>query len=381
MKDDQNHSQNYSRKLVKNDSNIVPLPLNPYELEFINAADIVAKEQPWLWAGVIPMDTSTLFVGEGGIGKSLLLLELASKISTGDEFKACGESVQFPQGQVIILSAEDDFEYQLKPKLMAANADMSQITIIKNMKEKQSSKRRFVALDKYLELLEEKITQLKNVKMIIIDPVSYFTGSLKDHINVEVANFLDSLNRLAKQHHLAILLNKHLRKQSSGSNINHAMSEVSGCGSWVNTPRAAWVIARHPQIKNKVCMVDLKANLKEKSYESRAYQIIGYGVQGPDGMIQTTKVDWFPDMVHISADEVMMNEATYEKTKIQNACDIVMNHLKINGYSVQKIIEDIVVKKGISNRTFRSAINALKKDKLIKSKPGSGNHNVLSLVK
>ena len=76
--------------------------VDEYELESIVASDIVAKEQPWLWPGVIPLDTSTLFVGEGGIGKSLLLLELAAKISTGDEFKAGGESVKLPQGKVII---------------------------------------------------------------------------------------------------------------------------------------------------------------------------------------------------------------------------------------------------------------------------------------
>ena len=48
------------------------------------------------------------------------------------------------------------FEYQLKPKLMAAGADTVQIEIIKNMKEKMSGTRKFVALDKYLKLLESK---------------------------------------------------------------------------------------------------------------------------------------------------------------------------------------------------------------------------------
>jgi hypothetical protein len=363
-------------------SNIVKLSqdVEVYELESICASDIQEKEQPWLWPAVIPMDTSTLFVGEGGIGKSLLLLELASKISTGEEFKVGGESVKFPQGKVIILSAEDDFEYQLKPKLIASNADTSQIEVIKNMKEISSGKKKFLALDKYLDLLEEKIIQMQNVKMVIIDPVSYFTGSLKDHVNVEVANFLDSLNRLSKKYSFANILNKHFRKQSSGSNIQHAMSEVAGCGSWVNTPRAAWVIARHPEIKTKICMVDLKTNLKAKSYESRAYQIEPCEIKSSSGSIKTIKINWFPDMVNISANEIM-NEQAFEKTKEQKAYDLIIDHLSNNGQSVQKTIQDIALKKDISRRTFLNAAEKIKKDGMIKVTNGLAGNKLWTLTK
>ncbi len=372
---------NHQKRSV-NLSNVSPLrgDLELYELESINASDIEAKQQPWLWPNVIPFDTSTLFVGEGGIGKSLLLLELASKVSTGEEFKACGESVQFQQGKVIIMSAEDDFEYQLKPKLMAAEADTSQIEIIKLMRDANSKKRKFVDLLEHLSLLEDKIVQMGNVKMVIIDPVSYFIGKLKDHINVEVANFIDSINRLAKPHHFSCILNKHLRKQSSGANVLHAMSEVSGCGAWVNTPRAAWVISRHPEMKDRVCMVDLKANLKEKSFDSRNYQIIGADVKGPEGVIKSAKVDWFPDMLNISADQAMSKDV-YEKSKLQQASDLVLEHIMENGDSVQKAIEDNLTKKGIARRTFFRAIEFLKKEDSIRSRKGAGFVNVLYLTK
>ena len=219
-----------------------------------------------------------------------------------------------------------------------------------------------------------------NVKMVIIDPVSYFTGSLKDHVNVEVANFLDSLNRLAKQYSLAILLNKHFRKQSSGSNIQHAMSEVSGCGSWVNTPRAAWVIAKHPELKDKVCIVDLKANLKKKSFDSRAYEIIPTVVKGLKGPIETTRVDWFPDLVNISAKDIL-NEQAFEKTKEQQAYDFIINHLKINGQSVRKNILDAAERAGIKTRTFNRAIDKIKEDEIVNFTAGVGGNKLLMLKK
>lgn len=370
-----------SRRTVKVE-NVVPIrdDVNTYELESINASDIKAKSQPWLWSKVIPLDTSTLFVGEGGIGKSSLLLDVASKQTTGEEFKAGGETVKFSPGQVIILTAEDDFEYQVKPKLLAAGADHSKIEIIKTMKEKTTMTRKFVDLKGHLHLLENKINEMGNVKMIIIDPISYFTGDLKDHVNVSVANFLDSLNTMAKKYHLVIILNKHFRKQASGSNIQHAMSEVAGCGSWVNTPRAAWVIAKHPEIKDMVCMVDLKSNLKKKSFESLAYQILPTVVQCDEGSIDTIMIDWFPNLINISAAQIM-SEQVYEKSKEQAAYDFIIDHLKINGQSVRKTILDAAEKIGIKTRTFNRAIDKIKEDEIVDFTAGVGGNKLLMLRK
>lgn len=351
------------------------VPLNNvqflYELECINAESITPKQQPWLWYGIIPLDTSTLFVGEGGIGKSLLLIYLAARISRGDKFLACGEEIQFSQGKIIILSAEDDLEYQIRPKLIAADADCSQIEIIKYMKETASQKKQFLDLDKHLDLLEEKIKKMKNVKMVIIDPISYFTGDLKDHINTRVANFLNALNDIAKKYNLAIILNKHFRKQSSGNNIMNAMSEVAGCGSWVNTPRAAHVIARHPEDKQKICIVDLKANLKEKGLEAHAYKIISDKFTFEDKIITTTKLIWFEEMVKISADDAL-NEQSYFKSKEQIAYDFILKYLNEHKIASGKDITDTAIRNGIAKRTFENAFKKLKDEQLIEKSDSIG---------
>lgn len=351
-----------------------------YEIERINASLIIPKEQPWLWFGFIPLHTSILFAGYGGIGKSLLLLQLASDISNGNKIYPCGLEYQLPQGNIIILTAEDDFEYQTVPKLIAANANLQNIHLLKCVKAKVSGKRKFIDLFEQLDLLETEIQNIGNVKLIIIDPISYFTGTLKDHVNTEVCNFIDSLNYLAKKYDLSIIFNKHLRKQSSHSTITNAINEVAGGGAWINSPRQSWLISPHPKEQEKIVLVNLKSNVAKKGQTCLAYTIKEITIPIKNNTIKTTSIQWCEQTVDLNANEAMSRES-FDKSKEQICTDFILDYLDKHGDSVQKNVIESAKSEKIAERTCERMLRKLKNEKIIYPKKGFGISPILSLEK
>lgn len=75
--------------------------------QFYSAADLEGRPVPdrqWLVHNMIPMNTVTLFSGDGGTGKSLLALQLAVSAATGKSW--LNEGVE--KKRALFLSAEDD---------------------------------------------------------------------------------------------------------------------------------------------------------------------------------------------------------------------------------------------------------------------------------
>lgn len=312
-----------------------------------------SKIQPWFWAGMIPDQTLTLFGGQGGIGKSLLLLYIAAKTSTGEMFKAGGLDHQLKKGSVILLSAEDDPECQIKPKLEACGADLDKVYHLMVKENVQTKEEEFLGLDVDLFRLEKAIKEIGDVKLIVIDPITYFTGAIKDHISGEVANFLHRLMKIAKKYDLAIILNKHLRKQGSGAKgVANAASEIGGAGAWTNTPRKCWLITNHHEDTDVKVITQMKDNLSKNSSDSLAYKIVPATVYEDGLQIKTTRLQWLDQLVNMTAAEAI-DQTTYEKGKFEQTIDLILSYLKDNGQSLVKNISIFCQSHGISDITFR----------------------------
>lgn len=291
----------------KKDSNIISICNGEYGLDIISGDQIKPKQQPWFWNGIIPDHTSTLFAGYGGIGKTQLLLYIAAGTTRGLSFQAGGLTHQLPEGNVIILSGEDDPEYQLIPKLTALGADTKKIFILKMMNAPGKPKK-FLDLNAHLGLLQNAIKKIGNVKLIIIDPIQYFIGLIKDYINSEVATLIGTLNDLAKDNELAIIMNKHLRKKGGNDSVSTAVDSVSGSGAWVNSPRQSWLIHPHPEQEDKVLFINLKVNIAKKNKKALAYKIDKATIPYNDTIIETTIMTWFLELEDMSADEALNAE-------------------------------------------------------------------------
>jgi putative DNA primase/helicase len=124
--------------------------LDPAEDQLVTvcAADRRPQNIDFIWSngsgkqgGRLARGKHTCFAGEGGLGKSTLLIHVTATITTGGSWP-CDEGYA-PVGNVIILSAEDGVNDVLIPRLLAAGADMKRVTIVQGVASKDGGVRRF----------------------------------------------------------------------------------------------------------------------------------------------------------------------------------------------------------------------------------------------
>jgi RecA-family ATPase len=329
-------------------------------LEITKLSEIICKDQPWFWHGFIPNHTITLFAGNGGVGKSTLLLYIAAKTTTGELFNYCGLQISLPKGRVIIMSAEDDPEYQLKPKLLAAGADEEKIDLIKCKTIGITKKRRLINLQSDLDHIEKHIQEKGDIKLIIIDPVGYFVGDLREDNNGEVIHFLDLLKDFSKKNNIAIILNKHLRKKGTNSgNSVSASSEVGGSAAWVTSPRITWIISPDHDDQNIKIISNPKNNLANTKEDCLAYRIIESSFDINGKIFKSNTLQWETKTYKRNADEAL-NEEKYQKSAQTRAVEYIYKYLKENGVSLYKSIYDSALAAGISDRQMKAAKKHIK---------------------
>jgi len=92
-------------------------------LDLLCTADIAPRSVQWLWPGRIARGKVTMLAGHPGLGKSQLALAIAAIVTTGGRWPVDGFRAEC--GSAVILSAEDDAEDTIRPRLEAAGADLA----------------------------------------------------------------------------------------------------------------------------------------------------------------------------------------------------------------------------------------------------------------
>src|SRR5215467_2526146 len=146
--------------------------------------DVTPAIVEWLWDGHIPLGNITSIDGDPGQGKSLLLLWLAAQVTRGVK--------GFRQGRVLMLLAEDNADDTVKPRLMAAGADCSQIMFF-NQHQSLTS----VGLHELRTVIEKEQPVLA-----IIDPLfAFIDGQVNTRVDNQSRTLLTPLKQLAADCH------------------------------------------------------------------------------------------------------------------------------------------------------------------------------------
>ncbi len=191
---------------------------------------------------------------------------------------------------MLYLSAEDDIEDTIIPRLKAAGADLTRIEIIKCVRKEGKDKSFSLVTD--LDELQAKIDTHGDVEAIFIDPVASYTGGGKvnNHMNSEVRSFLTPLTDMAAEKHIFVLGVVHFNKKAD---VTSAMLRISDSLAYVAAARHVYVVVNDPEVEGQRLFVKAKNNLstdnKALSYFTQAKKV------GFDAKLQ--KEIWAPYVV------------------------------------------------------------------------------------
>ena len=138
-------------------------------------ADVEPTAIDWLWPGRVARRKIGLLVGDGGLGKSSIMLDLAARHSRGLQMPDGAPGVQ---GATILLSAEDDPADTIRPRLDRLGADVRHVYCLRAVRESNGTEHMF-SLARDLDALEALIIKTKAV-LVVIDPLSAYLGRQVD---------------------------------------------------------------------------------------------------------------------------------------------------------------------------------------------------------
>ncbi len=142
------------------------------------------------------------------------------------------------RGSVIILSAEDDAEDTIRPRLEAAGADLPRVHWLDAVSVvlgggKQGE--RTFSLESDINALHDAIKQHPDVRLIVIDPLSAYLGGTESQKNAEVRGLRAPLKGFTARTGVTVLGITHFRK-SNGPAIHRSIDSIA----FVAAARAVW---------------------------------------------------------------------------------------------------------------------------------------------
>jgi hypothetical protein len=266
-------------------------PVVPYkdlsdkELGIIRAVDVVAANVDWLWPYRIAAGEMTVLAGEGGLGKSSVLLAIIAIVTRGLEWP--DKSGWAPVGPAIIVSAEDSRETTLKPRLMALGADLDKIDfcIAKVKMRRKEGEEATINVQKSLQDLEywKELVARRHPKVMMIDPIPPYLGKgVNDSRNLELRAVLEPfIEEVIRPNGIALLANTHLNKSVDSATPLH---RISGNAAYGNLPRNAHFVVRDHADRKRRIFTQAKCNNADDELPSLAFAMRKTMVPGPDGL-------------------------------------------------------------------------------------------------
>jgi hypothetical protein len=254
----------------------------------IAAADVRMENATFAWEPYVPLGSTTVVAGLGGLGKSHLTISVVARATRG---QLEGDLRGTPVG-VVIATAEDALAQTMVPRLVAAGADLDRVSFV-------NVSTGFTIPDD-LGRLEEAMIARGDVRMVVLDPlIAFIPTRLDSHKDQHARAALAPLAGLAERHGAAIICVMHLNKSAEAGAL---FLRVSSSVGFLNAARSAVLVADDPDDEKARVMAHGKSNLSEPGSSLR-FRIEAAEVgRSDDEPVKTSRIVWLGNSKHSTED-------------------------------------------------------------------------------
>lgn len=263
----------------------------------------------WLWRNYIPRGMVTVVAGDGGQGKSTLVLDIAARVTRGRPMPDGTAGLGAP-ASVVILSAEDELGSVLVPRLGLADADLDRVVTV-GITTPEGEDRPPMVTPEDLSRLEAVVREL-GARLVVWDPLAaYVDAETNLHHNQDARRVLARLHGLAERNRAAVVGVHHFNRSTNPGAV-HRLTGSPGIG---NAARSVLVVGPEPDepTGERMVLAVAKRNLAPRSTPSLVYRL-----DVPPGSEHPT-VKWIGESSSTADDLVTVPSSPDERSDLEDA--------------------------------------------------------------
>lgn len=224
-------------------------------------SDISPVRVDWLWYPYIAYGKITVLQGNPGDGKSHVGIQLAAALSSKGMLP---NGTRLPVTQhVIYQCAEDGLADTIKPRLIDAGADCSNVAFLD---------------DEILTLDDEKIREAivdYGARLLVIDPLQAYLGNSDISSASSIRRIMNRLCRWAGLYNCAVLIIGHLNKKESANDLYRGLGSIDVTAA----ARSVLQLDQNPYYPDIKVIRHVKSSLAAKGDNVMFRIIPGHGLE------------------------------------------------------------------------------------------------------
>jgi hypothetical protein len=265
-------------------------------------AEVPQRRIQWIYKGYAAAGEMTILDGEKGVAKSLTILDIAARMTTGRDLPGI-DDVSGEKMHIAIFTNESSAETEIAPRLAAAGANLHWIHCPRVELDKRGKvKEKWILPDGYGEF--DKAIRECDAQLAIFDPINDFLGEdINTNNDASIRRALGPLGRVLQQTGCAGWLIRHMNKDTGAS----ARMRGTGTTAYQNRARIHLVAGRLPVgavdgARFGIAIVD--SNLRRVDEGVLAYNVVDSDIPADDADGMVPMVEWF-GMCNVKADDLV----------------------------------------------------------------------------
>lgn len=306
--------------------------------------DVAPEPLDWFWPGRLLFGKYNLLVGDGGIGKSTITIDLAARLSRGFPLP---DGTRHEASGALLVMPEDGAGDTIRPRLENAGADLSRIGLIQTVTDPTDGLETMPTIPDHIADIENAIEAI-GARLLIIDPL---LGCLGDGVNEyrdkEVRRALAPLIAMCERRRIALIGLLHISKANTGNAKHRGNASVA----FMNLSRSTLYAASDPDLPGGFVLAQSKTNLGPLVPSLR------YRLEGQEN--GHARVAWEGLSAHTAESLNAQGASQEERSELRDAEDFLRDILA-NGPLLYSAVVKLARNAGIADRTLKRAKASLR---------------------